>query len=224
MNTQKRLGLGIWVILLLAYFAYSYVNNITPLQTVQQLIALMSGSAIGPLIYLLLYLLRPLLFFSATLLTVAAGYLFGPVAGVLYTIVASNASSMVAYAIGRYFGEGVLTGERAMALVNRYADRMRRNSFEAVLTMRFIFLPYDLVSYLAGFLKIDWKGFLFATVVGSIPGTISFVLFGAGIQGNFGEKLPTLDLTTLGLGVVMFMISLGFARYFRRREKAALKS
>jgi uncharacterized membrane protein YdjX (TVP38/TMEM64 family) len=90
--------------------------------------------------------------------------------------------------------------------------------------MRFIFLPYDLVSYLAGFLKIDWKGFLFATVVGSIPGTISFVLFGAGIQGNFGEKLPTLDLTTLGLGVVMFMVSLGFARYFRRREKAVVKS
>ena len=224
MNTQKRLGLGIWVILLLAYFFYSYVNNITPLQTVQQLIALMSGSAIGPLIYLLLYLLRPLLFFSATLLTVAAGYLFGPIAGVLYTIVASNASSMVAYAIGHYSGEGMLTGERATALVNRYADRMRRNSFEAVLTMRFIFLPYDLVSYLAGFLKIDWKGFLFATVVGSIPGTISFVLFGAGIQGNFGEKLPTLDLTTLGLGVVMFMVSLGFARYFRRREKAVVKS
>lgn len=219
MNNQKWLGLGVWAILLAAYFAYSYTNNVTPLQTVRQLIDLMSGSVAGPLIYLLLYLLRPLLFFSATLLTMAAGYLFGPVLGVLYTIIASNASSMVAYGIGRYFGEGLLRGAGGAALISRYAERMRGNSFEAVLTMRFLFLPYDLVSYLAGFLKINWKGFLAATVVGSIPGTISFVLFGAGIQGNFGEQLPTLSLPTLALGALMFVASLAFARFLRRRER-----
>jgi uncharacterized membrane protein YdjX (TVP38/TMEM64 family) len=218
MNRHKYIGIGLWVIVLSAYFAYSYLNNVTPLQTVRQLIELMSGSVWGPLIYMLLYLLRPLLFFSATLLTVAAGYLFGPVLGVLYTIVASNASSMVAYGLGRYLGAGLLHEAGGAALISQYSERMRRNSFEAVLTMRFLFLPYDLVSYLSGFLKINWRGFLTATVLGSIPGTISFVLFGAGIQGNFGEQLPTLDVRTLALGGLMFITSLAFARYLRRRE------
>lgn len=49
------------------------------------------------------------------------------------------------------------------------------NSFETVLIMRFIFLPYDLVNYLAGILRIDLKAFILATLLGSIPGTIAFV-------------------------------------------------
>ena len=45
-------------------------------------------------------------------------------------------------------------------LIERYARRNAFNSFETVMIMRFIFLPYDAVSYLAGFLRIEFWPFI----------------------------------------------------------------
>lgn len=214
----RLLGLGIWLALLAAYWLYTRANAITPLAAVQRLIAFMGSSGAGMVVYVLAYMLRPVLFFPATLLTLAAGYLYGPVLGVAIVVLASNLSSMVAYFIGRFFGAGIVAQSSSRGVLQQYADRLRRNSFETVLIMRFIFLPYDLVSYFAGFLRIRWQGFLLATALGSIPGTISFIMFGTSVEGTFGATLPRLNPASLAVGALMFAVSLGLSRWFRRRE------
>ncbi len=172
----KLLGLAIWLTLLLAYWHYVRSNGITPLESVQRLVEFMASSGAGVLVYILVYMLRPVLFFPATLLTLAGGYLYGPVLGVAVVVVASNLSSMVAYTIGRFFGAGILDQSTDSGILQQYAERMRRNSFETVLIMRFIFLPYDLVSYFSAFLRIRWQGFLLAKRLFEKPGI-------AGIRG-----------------------------------------
>lgn len=214
---QKGVALLLWAALLGAYFWYTSVNNLGPMQAGQQLVELMQSSLYGPLIYLIFYSLRPLFFFSAIILTLAGGFVFGPVLGVIYTVLASNLSSMVAYTIGRYFGQDALDPDESSSMIQRYADRMRHNSFETVLIMRFIFLPYDLVSYLAGFLRIDWKAFILATALGSVPGTISFVLVGAS-SGLTEDGLEFNPWVLLPAGII-FVVSLGLSRYFKRREQ-----
>lgn len=216
---QQLIAVLLWLLLLAGYYWYTSTNNLGPFAALQQLVEIMQNSAYGPLIYIGVYALRPLIFFSALLLTVLGGFLFGPIWGIVYTVIAGNTSAMVAYMIGRFLGRDVLDEENAQGIVQRYANRMRRNSFETVLIMRFIFLPYDLVNYLAGFLQIDWKAFLLATILGSIPGTISFVLFGASIEGDLSGGLPSLDPRALAASVVIFLISLGLSRYFKRKEK-----
>jgi len=214
----KLLGLAIWLALVVAYWLYTRASGITPAQTVQRLVAFMGGSALGVIIYVLAYVLRPVLFFPATLLTLAAGYLYGPFFGVAIVMVASNLSSMVAYFIGRFFGAGILDRSSGTGVLQQYADRLRRNSFETVLVMRFIFLPYDLVSYFSGFLRVRWQGFLLATILGSIPGTISFIMFGASVEGGFTGALPRLNGLPLAVAASMFIVSLGLSRWFRGRE------
>jgi uncharacterized membrane protein YdjX (TVP38/TMEM64 family) len=100
---------------------------------------------------------------------------------------------------------------------------MRNNSFETVLIMRFIFLPYDLVNYLAGILRIDWKAFILATILGSIPGTIAFVSFGASIDIKelAAGKTPEFNPWVLGFGLVILLVSLAISRYFKKRETAS---
>jgi uncharacterized membrane protein YdjX (TVP38/TMEM64 family) len=126
---------------------------------------------------------------------------------VLYTIVASNISSTIAFFVGHFFGEGLLKDDGSDGLVQRYARRMRENSFETVMIMRFIFLPYDFVSYLSGFLKIKFISFILATALGSIPGTIAFVGFGASIE-SFDGVLPKLNPVTLGVVTGTTLLSL----------------
>lgn len=217
-NWPKLLGLALWLTALAAYWQYTSANQITPAQTVQRLVEFMAGSTLGALLYILAYMLRPAIFFPATLLTLAGGYLYGPIGGIAVVVLASNLSSLVAYFIGRFFGAGVGEQTPGNGLLQQYADRMRRNSFETVLIMRFLFLPYDWVSYFSGFLRVGWQGFLLATALGSIPGTISFVLFGASIEGGFTGALPSINGPSLIVAVLMFVVSLGLSRWFRRRE------
>lgn len=102
-NWPKLFGLAIWLTLLAAYWQYTRSNGITPLESVQRLVEFMASSGAGVLVYSLAYMGRPVLFFPATLLTLAGGYLYGPALGVT-VVVASNLSSLVAYNIGRFFG------------------------------------------------------------------------------------------------------------------------
>jgi uncharacterized membrane protein YdjX (TVP38/TMEM64 family) len=226
-NWQKLTALLFWSILLGGYAWYYISQDLTPLKAVQQLIDLWQ-TPYGPFIYILIYALRPLIFFSTVVLTVAAGAVFGAgsvlnfALAVIYTVIGSNISAMVAYFIGRYFGQGLIKDDQddPSSLVQKYANRLRRNSFETVLIMRFLFLPYDLVNYLCGFLRIRWQPFLLATALGSIPGTIAFIAFGASVDLSRleTEGLPPPNPWVLGLGVVILVVSIAISRYLKKRE------
>jgi len=216
---SKIVAFLFWLIILAAYLIYTSQNDLTIGDSVRQISLWLTGTIYGPLIYILLYLLRPILFFPSTVLTALGGFVFGPI-GILYTIIAGNGSAMTAYGIGRYFGHGVLESDEEATIVQRYAARMRRNSFETVLIMRLIFLPFDLVNYAAGFLRIDWRAYLLATIIGSIPGTISFVLLGTSF-GTLEEMLTgelSLNPPALIISVVVIGASIALSRFIKRRE------
>jgi uncharacterized membrane protein YdjX (TVP38/TMEM64 family) len=216
-HAQKFIALLFWVILFLAYQWYAYSNNLSAFEVTQNLITFLANSIWGPFLYIVLYAIRPLILFPSSVLTVAGGFVFGPVLGVIYTILASNISSTIAFYVGRFFGEGLLKDDGSDNLIQRYARRMRENSFETVMIMRFIFLPYDAVSYLAGFLRIHFGPFILATALGSIPGTIAFVGFGASIE-SFDGGLPELNPTILVASAIIFIISIALSRIFKKRE------
>lgn len=229
----KFVAAALWLLLIGSYGWYYQTNGLTTETALLQIVDLLA-SPWGPLLYILIYLLRPLLFFSATLLTLLSGAIFGAGSllnlglAILYTIIGSNASATLAYVVGRFFGQGLLQENRDgnNSFIQRYTERMRQNSFETVLIMRFLFLPYDLVNYLAGILRIDWGAFILATILGSIPGTIAFVAFGASIDVKelAMGKTPAFNPWVLAFGAIIFVLSLLISRYFKRREatKAAI--
>lgn len=229
---QKLVAAAFWVLLVGGYTWYYQANNLTTETALLQLIDLFT-SVWGPLLYMLLYALRPLIFFPATILTLTSGAIFGAgsllnlALAVLYTAIGANASAMIAYLVGRFFGQGLLqeqeSTEGTAGLLQRYTERMRQNSFETVLIMRFLFLPYDLVNYLAGILRIDWKAFLLATVLGSIPGTIAFVSFGASldIKELAMGKTPEFNPWVLGFGLAILLVSIAISHYFKKQESAS---
>jgi uncharacterized membrane protein YdjX (TVP38/TMEM64 family) len=217
-HAQKIGALVFWVLLIVLYQWYAASNGLSPLQVVQQMLAFMQNGVWGVLIYIVLYAVRPLILFPATFLSLAGGFVFGPVLGVIYTIIASNISSTIAFYVGRFFGEGIFKDDGSDNLIQRYARRMRENSFETVMIMRFIFLPYDAVSYLAGFLRIKYMPFILATALGSIPGTMAFIGFGASIE-TFDGALPKLNPVTLGFSAAIFIVSIALSRLFKKRER-----
>jgi uncharacterized membrane protein YdjX (TVP38/TMEM64 family) len=221
---QKVLALLVWGVIafLLVRLTHQDGQAHTPLETTRLLTQRLAEIPIGTrgLVFIVIYTLRPLIFFPASLLTLAIGALCGPLWGIIFAVIGSNLSASLAYLLGRVLGQGNTAPEQQNAL-QRYLQRMRQNSFETIFIMRLIFLPYDLVNYAAGFLKISYVPFIVATILGSIPGTISFVLFGA--SSGLDSGTPRFDWRILAVSVAIFVASLLVSRLVKRREASKVE-
>ena len=219
---QRAIVVAIWLGAITVWQIQQTSTGRTTVENAQQFIDTVGGSWWGVFAFVLVYLIRPIVLFPASVLTVVGGVLFGPVVGVLVVVVAANASAMVAYGVGRLLGRptGAIgsTGDE-VSLRRRWANRMRANSFETVLIMRLLFIPYDLVNYLSGILRLRWLPFLLATALGSLPGTVSFVLIGASLE-RVDDGFDGIDPIALGSGAMIFVVSLLLARILRRRQPA----
>ena len=110
-HAAKFPALLFWASLIIGYQWYASSNGFSPLEVVQRLLDFMTTGFWGPLVYIGLYIVRPLILFPSTVLTLAGGFVFGPLLGVLYTILASNSSSTVAFFVGGYFCGGGFKNE-----------------------------------------------------------------------------------------------------------------
>ena len=217
----QRAGVAlVWVGAIVAWQIHQSSTGRSVTETAQAFIDVVGGSWWGIFAYVLVYLARPIVLFPASVLTIVGGVLFGPVVGVLVVVLAANASAMVAYGIGRLLGRppgGNDVDAGDLSIARRWSNRMRDNSFETVLIMRLLFLPYDLVNYLAGLLRLRWLPFLLATALGSLPGTVSFVLLGASLD-RVDDGLGGIDPVALVASMVIFVVRLVLARILRRRQ------
>ncbi|NJK79864.1 MAG: VTT domain-containing protein [Chloroflexaceae bacterium] len=180
-------------------------------------------SPYGPLIYLCIFAIRPLIFFPISVLVLVVGGSFGLMLGVPLTLAGVALSGTIAYALAMWFGSSPFDPQQpaAQARLHRYIQRMCARGFETVLIMHFLFLPFDLVNYLAGFLRIRYRSFFLATVLGWIPGSIFFVTLGQSIDRSFskGVMLPAIEPWAVLLSGVVLSASLLGAYLIRRREQ-----
>jgi uncharacterized membrane protein YdjX (TVP38/TMEM64 family) len=174
----------------------------------------LSGFGLGRAgaIYVVLYAVRPLVLFPATLLTVASGLVFGPVLGIVFTIAGENLSANLAFALARWLGrDWVGAHEHGAILV--WEGRIRENGLVGVLLMRLVYLPFDAVSYGCGLTSMRQRDFAIGTFIGILPGLVSFVLLGGAASAGVEDRL-----VVLGAAVVFFLLGLALAR--RVREHA----
>jgi uncharacterized membrane protein YdjX (TVP38/TMEM64 family) len=214
-HRTKLIALGVWLLLIALYYWYVRAYQV---DWAEQLNYLRSG-IYGPLLYIALQALRPLIFFPASVLTIAGGLLFGLTGGIIYSLIGTNLAGLLAYIIGRYFGHQLLDPRESGGFVERYAWRMRHHSFETVLILRLLLTPFDFVSYLAGLLQIDWRPYLLGTNLGSLPASLSLVLMGVAGDVDWQSGKFTINPWLVASSLLLMAVSIGGSRLLRRRDQ-----
>lgn len=217
-HVKRALVVAGWLTAVIGWVLYQRSTGLGTVGALDSFITAVRGQWWAVLLFVAVYAVRPLVLFPATLMTIAGGLLFGPVVGIAATIVGANASAMVAYWLARTLGFEPTSSE-GEGLLSRWSARMRDESFTTIMIMRFAFLPYDLVNYVAGFLRIRPWQFLFATAIGSVPGTVSFTLAGASIE-SLADGPSGIDPAVLVASVALFVVSVGISRLVKQREHA----
>jgi len=165
------------------------------------------------MIYIVIYTVRPLILFPATLLTVASGLIFGPWLGTLFTVVGENASANLGFTLARWFGRDSVE-KHLLGDVSRWDDKLKQNGIVAVLTMRLIMLPFDAVNFGCGLTAIRHRDYAVGTFIGILPSLIGFVLLG-------GIASSDVQNRTMVLGFSFFFMLFGFsiAHYLKRKDQ-----
>jgi len=102
-------------------------------------------------------------------------------------------------------GEQVIHDKVPQEQMKIIEEFMNKHAFETIIIARFLpFMPFDAVSYVAGFLRTPLKSFLIATFIGLVPRILFYVLIGAGFT-VISEKSLNLALVYALLITLMLL-------------------
>jgi len=208
MICEKRSAIkaGFFLVLLLLVLLFVHfvgISHLTP-ESIRNVV--LSFGWWGPVVYIVMYSIRPLLLFPAIILTLAGGLAFGPWWGTFYVVVGGAMGASLCFVIARLLGN-----KKMQKYIGKYAqlqlfeNQLEVNGFRTMLIMRLVpIFPYDPVSYLAGLTKIRFQDYVLATIIGMIPGAFAYNVLGYSLLDVFSSTF----LLAIGLLVVVMFTPL----------------
>lgn len=163
----------------------------------------------GPILFIAGYVAATVAMVPGSILTLAAGAIFGIVPGVLYVFVGAVIGSALAFLVARHLArphvERRLAGDPRFARIDRAVGR---RGGRIVLLLRLSpLLPFNLLNYALGLTGVRFRDYLLASV-GMLPGTFLYVYSGrvagdlAALAGGAGVERGSGYYLVLGLGLL----------------------
>lgn len=175
---------------------------------------LLKRGAQGQIIFLLVAISMCAIGFPRQVVCLTAGVVYGFWLGFLYATIATIVGAVITYSwalwLGKDWGEKYLAHSK-LKKISRF---IRENPFNAVLMCRLMPVGSSVVlNTTAGVVGIGWLPFLGATVLGSMPQTIVFVLLGGGVRiGHTGQIILSAVLFIASAALGVFLMKRSFSK------------
>jgi uncharacterized membrane protein YdjX (TVP38/TMEM64 family) len=133
----------------------------------------------GPVVFVIGYATATVAFVPGSLLTLAAGAIFGLGKGVVYVFLAAVIGSSAAFLVSRHFARAAverrLTGNARFTAIDRAVGTQGRR-IVFLLRLSPVF-PFNLLNYALGLTNVRFADYLVASF-GMLPGTLLYVYYG----------------------------------------------
>jgi pyruvate/2-oxoglutarate dehydrogenase complex dihydrolipoamide dehydrogenase (E3) component/uncharacterized membrane protein YdjX (TVP38/TMEM64 family) len=182
----------------------------------------------GPVVFILGYAVATVAFIPGSLLTLAAGAIFGLAKGTLYTFLGATLGAAAAFLVARHLARGAI--EKKIAGNPRFGaiDRaVGREGFKIVALLRLSpVFPFNLLNYSLGLTKVRFLHYLAASVA-MLPGTLLYVYYGkaagslAALASGAEARKGAESWIFLGVGL---LATIAVTTYVTRLAGRALKS
>lgn len=155
-----------------------------------------------------IYAVATVLFFPGSILTLAAGAVFGPVLGTLCSLSGATLGATLAFLIARYFASDWVartSGGRLKQLI----EGVEAEGWRFVAFVRLVPLfPFNLANYALGLTRVPLLAYVVASFVFMLPGALAYAWLGhagrAVVDGNEGAIRSAL-LALAFLAAVAFL-------------------
>ena len=176
--TKRRLAIG--ALVLAAIAAAIVFLPVAALVTRLAETARGAGAA-GVAVFVAAYVISTVALIPGSLLTLAAGFVYGPLWGLLIVSPSSVAGASVAFLLGRtllrdWAARKVATSSQAQAI----DVAVEREGFKLVLLLRMSpVIPFSLLNYALSLTRISFGTYVLASFIGMLPGTALYVYLGS---------------------------------------------
>jgi uncharacterized membrane protein YdjX (TVP38/TMEM64 family) len=166
------------------------------------------AGATGVLMFVAVYVVAAIALVPGSLLTMAAGFAYGPIGGLLVASPASVLAATAAFLLGRTALRGWVQKKIAESPKTRALDRaIGHNSFKLILLLRLSpVVPFNVLNYVLGVSDAPVGRYVIASAIGMLPGAWLYVYLGslattaAGLtEAREGGGPARLALTIAGL-------------------------
>jgi uncharacterized membrane protein YdjX (TVP38/TMEM64 family) len=185
-----------------------------------------SLGALGPVVFILGYALATVAFIPGSVLTLAAGAIFGLVEGTIHVFIAAVLGSTLAFLIARHGARSVIEkrieGDARFAAIDRAVGAEGRK-IVFLLRLSPVF-PFNLLNYGLGLTQVRLTDYVIGAL-GMLPGTLLYVYAGklvgdvAAIAGGVETERGAGEWAMLVVGLVA---TLAVTLYVTRIARAAL--
>lgn len=178
----------------------------------------------GPVVFILGYAVATVAFIPGSLLTLAAGAIFGLARGTAFVLVGASLGACGAFLVARYVArravERKLEGRPRFHSIDRAVGR---EGLKIVTLLRLSpVFPFNLLNYSLGLTQVRFRDYLLACL-GMLPGTFLYVYYGkalgslAAVAGGAEVERGWGHWLVLGLGLVAtVLVTLFITRIARR--------
>ncbi|KUP05779.1 hypothetical protein Q73_10750 [Bacillus coahuilensis m2-6] len=164
---------------------------------------------IAPLFFIVLHLVRPMLFIPIVLICIPGGILFGPVLGSLYSLIGLTLSSCLFYGLLNRFG---YIQNRFRRLRKRWFGEHRSLNVKQITILKLIpFMHYQLLTFFLMERSSSFKDYVIKTIWSNIPLVLVYTLIGRSIS------------TLSPLATVVFVLLLLIISYYIREKYEVMK-
>ncbi|MEZ7934542.1 MAG: VTT domain-containing protein [Sulfurospirillum sp.] len=183
-----------------------YQNGVLSYAQVEAIKTFVLGFGIyAPLIFILLFTLAPLIFFPDGILALAGGLIFGFAWGSLYIVLGALCGGTLSFFLARLYGNKMREKLAHEKLIH-FQKSVKKHGFIMILLLRLVpLVPFNIISYSAGFSTIRYVDFFFATLLGMLPGVLVYANIGAQSLA-FGSHEFYISISLLVALVVVSMI------------------
>jgi len=186
----RLLGAGIMLALLLLLAVLWRWTPLGEWLTPERLQGLFEGISTlpaAPLLVIAAIVLGGMLVVPLTLLVIAAVLAFGPLEGLLYSLIGATLSAMLAFAVGQGIGRQPVR-RLAGNWVNRLSRRLGKRGILSVIVLRIVpVAPFTVINLVAGASHIRFRDFAIGTLIGLLPGMIALTAFVDGLLRTLRE-------------------------------------
>lgn len=169
----------------------------------------LSLGILGPLIYIGIFIIRPLFLIPSIALFIGGGLAFGPVWGPTYASLGATLGGMVGFWFSRKMGH-----EYVMKKLKLGADMIdsTKFSFSVVFLLSLLpIMPVTVINYGAGLSTMKFKNYIVAHTLGITPRAFAYGFFGSTLLDIGSPKFRAALLILIIMGLV--------TAYFRLRSK-----
>lgn len=142
----------------------------------------------GAVLYGLVYVVATVALLPGALLTLGAGFLYGPLWGSLLVIVASVSGASLSFLLARsWLRPWVVRKFSSRATFLALDQRVRAQGWKIVFLLRLSpLVPFAILNYLLGLTSVTFRNYVIASQVGMLPGTLLYCYMGS-FMASFGD-------------------------------------